>query len=106
MQLSWDGNVRELRNVIERSYIMAKQDFITIDDIPSEYKESVKPNTPDINLENENITEDSPTTLEELEKRYIAKVLKLTSGNRSKAARILGLSRRSLYRKLKRYGLF
>ena len=106
MQLPWDGNVRELRNVIERSYIMAKEDFITPDDIPSEYKKTLSSNLLNTNIEKENILEDSPTTLAELEKRYIAKVLKLTSGNRSKAAKILGLSRRSLYRKLKRYGLF
>jgi len=106
MQLSWDGNIRELRNVIERSYIMAKGDFISPDDIPSEYKEDTDSKISGISLEKETILEDSPTTLAELEKRYIAKVLKLTSGNRSKAAKILGLSRRSLYRKLKRYGLF
>ncbi len=105
MQVPWEGNVRELRNVIERSYIMAKEDFITPDDIPSEYKEGMNPEPP-IALEKETILEDTPTTLAELEKRYIARVLKLTSGNRSKAAKILGVSRRSLYRKLKRYGLF
>ncbi len=104
MELPWEGNVRELKNVIERSYIVAKSDIIDIDDLPDEYKrpEEIRKNK----LDEEDIFEDSPTTLEELEKRYIAKVLKLTSGNRSKAARILGLSRRSLYRKLKKYGLF
>ena len=109
MELPWEGNVRELRNVIERSYIMAKGEFIDIADLPAEYREikgknhfsDTKQNINDID-----ILEESPTTLEELEKRYIAKVLKMTSGNRSKAAKILGLSRRSLYRKLKRYGLF
>ena len=102
MELPWEGNVRELKNVIERAYIMAKGEFITIDDIPTEYKEMSEKKSTKID---ENELGDSPTTLAEMEKRYIAKILKLTSGNRSQAAKILGLSRRSLYRKLKRYGL-
>ena len=109
MELPWEGNVRELRNVIERSYIMAKGEFIDIEDLPVEYKE-IKGKDPTQSIDDDindiDMLEESPTTLEELEKRYIAKVLKMTSGNRSKAARILGLSRRSLYRKLKKYGLF
>ncbi len=107
MELPWEGNVRELRNVIERSYIMAKGEFIDIKDLPMEYIEiGKKEDSSDVEQSIKDVLEDSPTTLEELEKRYIAKVLKITSGNRSKAAKILGLSRRSLYRKLKRYGLF
>ncbi len=107
IELPWEGNVRELRNVIERSYIMAKGEFIDIEDLPVEYREIRKrEDSSDAEQSIKDVLEDSPTTLEELEKRYIAKVLKITSGNRSKAAKILGLSRRSLYRKLKRYGLF
>ncbi len=111
MRLPWEGNVRELKNVIERAYIMAKGDFIEIGDIPLEYREYKKDNE-EIEITGKNskidnmIEDETPTTLQELEKRYIAKVLKMTSGNRSKAAKILGLSRRSLYRKLKKYGLF
>ncbi len=104
MELPWEGNVRELRNVVERSYIMAKDEFISIDDIPSEYK-NINFKATNKLLDEPDELEETPTTLAELEKRYIAKVLKLTSGNRSKAAKILGLSRRSLYRKLKRYGI-
>ncbi len=107
MELPWEGNVRELRNVIERSYIMAKGEFIDVNDLPAEYRESKTNHSSNEDQSIKDVLEeDSPTTLEELEKRYIAKVLKITSGNRSKAAKILGLSRRSLYRKLKRYGLF
>jgi len=87
---------------------MAKGEFISIDDIPFEYKNMKLETDDNKKLEkiiDDSISEDSPTTLAEVEKRYIAKVLKLTSGNRSKAAKILGLSRRSLYRKLKRYEL-
>ncbi len=105
MELPWEGNVRELRNVIERAYIMAKGEFISIEDIPEEYRErKIKTKDEEKSLD-ETEFEETPTTLEEVEKRYIAKILKLTSGNRSKAAKILGLSRRSLYRKLKRYGM-
>lgn len=84
---------------------MAKGEFISIEDIPEEYRErKIKTKDEEKSLD-ETEFEETPTTLEEVEKRYIAKILKLTSGNRSKAAKILGLSRRSLYRKLKRYGM-
>jgi len=102
MELPWEGNVRELKNVIERAYIMAEGNFITIKDIPPEYrKKNLKRSIRNVKP----VESAPPTTLAEMEKEYIAKVLELTSGNRSQAARLLGVSRRSLYRKLKRYGL-
>jgi len=97
-QLPWDGNIRELKNVLERAYIMATGEHITLKDLPLEYRQRKldKISFADLPVQ---------TTLAEMEKKYIMKVLKLTSGNRSQAARILGVSRRSLYRKLKKYGL-
>jgi len=96
--LPWEGNVRELKNVIERAYIMAETEYITLKDIPQTYRTQ--------KLEQISLFKPGKqTTLAEIERRYIQKVLELTSGNRSQAARVLGLSRRSLYRKLKKYGI-
>ncbi|MCD6320152.1 MAG: sigma-54-dependent Fis family transcriptional regulator [Candidatus Desulfofervidaceae bacterium] len=97
-RLSWDGNVRELRNIVERAYIMTSGEYITLKDLPSEYHQKKQGKTPALEPSTQ-------TTLAEVEKKYIMKVLQITSGNRSQTARILGVSRRSLYRKLKKYGL-
>ncbi len=93
--LPWEGNARELRNVIERAYIVAKGDYITLSDIPEEYRKTTGAEEPP----------DISTSLEEMERNYIMEILKMTSGNCSRAARFLGISRRSLYRKLKKYGI-
>ncbi len=100
-EIPWEGNVRELRNVIERAYIMTQTEYITLKDLPPEYIEE-NVSSPVLFL---SAQEEPQTTLAEMEKRYIMKVLQRTSGNRSQAARILGLSRRSLYRKMKKYGI-
>ncbi len=98
-KLGWEGNIRELKNVIERAYIMTTTDSIKLNDLPAEYVGEISPSFEPIeDLEPQ-------TTLAEMEKKYIMEVLQKTAGNRSQAARILGLSRRSLYRKLKKYGI-
>lgn len=92
----WPGNVRELRNVIERAVALARFDKITLEDLPEKIV-----NFRDDRLE---IVGTDPTellTLEEVERRYIKFVLKAVGGNKSQAARILGLDRTTLYRKLK-----
>jgi len=92
----WPGNVRELRNVIERGVILCENGMITPADLPREM----------VLQQSRDPTSDSPLlTLEELEKRHIGKVLDLTGGNRSRAADILGIGRKTLYRKMKDYRL-
>jgi two-component system response regulator HydG len=94
----WPGNVRELENCIERATALAQADAIAVEDLP----DRVRLHEPDRFIVSANEPEEL-ITLDELEKRYILRVLKLTDGNRSRAAIVLGLDRRTLYRKLSRY---
>ena len=86
---SWPGNVRELENVIEHAVIFSPREVIR----PKDLARCVASLFQD----------EHPDTLDELEKRHIQAILKRTSGNKVHAARILGIPRSSLYRKLKRY---
>lgn len=95
--LRWEGNVRELENVVERAVVLCVQDLIDESDIPS-------PETVDSEQFFSNATSDFPT-LEQLESRYIQVVLDKTAGRKDKAAQILGINRRTLYRKEREYGL-
>ena len=94
----WPGNVRELSHVLERSVALAQDTVIGVDDLPSELHGAPPASLPS------DLVGDSPT-LEELKKRYIRRVLERSGGNISRAAAILGLERRSLYRMLQRYGI-
>ncbi len=91
----WPGNVRELRHIMERAVIMAEQDIISPTDImlSSATKEDTEMDL-DANL-----------TIEEVEEKLIRMALKKNQGNISKAARDLGLTRTSLYRRLQKYGI-
>ncbi len=90
----WPGNVRELRHVLERALLGLEGEAITAADLP-----------PDL-LSPERVADGSTTarpTLEELERRYIAFVLRETRGNQTRAASVLGISRKALWEKRKRY---
>lgn len=88
----WPGNVRELRNVIERALALCRHNRITLDDLPDNLASSAAPPL--------SASADHQLTLAELERDYIDKVLRQTGGNRSQAAQILGIDRKTLYRKL------
>jgi len=92
------GNVRELENVIERAVVLADGPAVTAEHLPRrlQKKRSVL---------FEQKTEDHFLTLEELEQQYIRDVLELTRYNKTRAAKILGIDRVSLWRKLKKFGL-
>jgi two-component system response regulator HydG len=96
MGMPWAGNVRELENLIERVVVLTQHPIIQAEDIPT---------TEDQGVENffGNATSDLPT-LEQLEKRYMRLVLEKTGGKKEKAASILGINRRTLYRKEREYG--
>ncbi|MFO0575861.1 MAG: sigma-54 dependent transcriptional regulator [Polyangia bacterium] len=96
---SWPGNVRELQNCIERAVALTSQDQISIDDLP----EKVRSHKP-AELLVASLRPSELVTLEEIERRYILRVLEALGGNRALAAQILGVDRRTLYRKLERYG--
>ena len=95
---SWPGNVRELRNVIERAVALTQFDKIAVDDLPEKIR--------DYRSSQVFIGGEDPEELvswDEVERRYILHVLKSVAGNKTVAARILGLDRKTLYRKLQQY---
>jgi transcriptional regulator with PAS, ATPase and Fis domain len=92
----WQGNVRELANVLERSQILAQDHIITLDDLP------------------EALVEGAPASasaggdlmhLREVERRHVVEVLQREKGNKVHAAKTLGISRRALYRLIEKYHL-
>jgi two-component system response regulator HydG len=95
---AWPGNVRELENCVERMASLARFEEITVEDLP----ERIRAYRSDRFMLAADYTEEV-LTIEELERRYIQRVLKLVDGNKSRAAELLGLDRRTLYRKLERW---
>jgi two-component system response regulator HydG len=95
----WPGNVRELRNSIERAVALTRFDHIAADDLPDRIK-NFEPRH--VLVAGDDLAEMAP--LEEVERRYILRVLQAAGGNKSLAAQHLGVSRRTLYRKLGEYG--
>ena len=93
----WPGNVRELANVIERAQILAEGTVITPDDLP----EGIVKGAPTLPTGEPA----SPDALEGVERRHVAEVLKKAGGNKVQAAKLLRVSRRTLYRMIDRYGL-
>jgi two-component system response regulator AtoC len=99
----WPGNVRELENAIERAVSLSQGPLLTPDDLPASLRQASgpaeqKPGIPEM-------AESVYLTLEEVEKRHLTRVLKETKGNKVKAAKILGIDRRTLYRMAERFGL-
>lgn len=92
---SWPGNLRELRNVIERAVILAGSGVIT----PAEL------HLPERRRASAPVAADAGGTLSENEERLVRDALEKAGGNKSKAARILGITRRALYGRLERYGI-
>jgi DNA-binding NtrC family response regulator len=94
---SWPGNVRELEHVVERAVALASQAILSIDDLPPEIiqKDGEASDQSDI----------FPGTLKALRREQVLKMLESTHGNKERAARLLGISRRTLYRLLEQYGL-
>ncbi len=89
----WPGNVRELRNVIERLSVLSAGEEVT----PAEVSLHLSPASSEV--------EANLPSLDEIEKRHIMRVLQQTAGNRTRAARILGVDPKTLYNKLKTYNL-
>lgn len=96
-EYSWPGNVRELEHVVERAVALAPHAILSIDDLPPEV------------LQHNGGTSDGadilPGTLKALQREQVLKMLESAQGNKERAARLLGVSRRTLYRLLDRYGL-
>jgi DNA-binding NtrC family response regulator len=94
----WPGNVRELENSMQRAVALTRYQEVAVEDLPEKIRTY---KSRDIVISGSD-PDDFPT-LEELERRYILRVLDAVGGNKSQAAQILGLDRRTLYRKLERY---
>jgi len=93
----WPGNVRELRNVIERMVVLSRGGKLTVRDLPRELRESASVSG--------RLTDGDAFSLEGAEREMIVKALKATDGNKSRAAEQLGISRRTLHRKINEYKL-
>jgi len=96
---SWPGNVRELRNAIERAVALTRFEKLAVEDLPKKIRAY---RSDHILMGTHDPTE--LISMEEIERRYILHVLKTVGDNRTLAARILKLDRKTLYRKLQRYG--
>jgi two-component system response regulator HydG len=95
---AWPGNVRELRNAIERAVALTQHENITVDDLPERIRAYKVSHVLVASQDPEELV-----NLAEVEKRYIARVLGAVGGNKSTAARILGIDRTTLYKKLQQY---
>jgi two-component system response regulator HydG len=100
LEYDWPGNVRELRNCIERAVALARYEELRVDDLPEKIQS--------YRASHVVVASDDPSdlvTLAEVEKRYILRVLESVQQNRTTAAKVLGVDRRTLYRKLEAYGV-
>ncbi len=97
---SWPGNVRELQNCIERAVALTRYDHVAVDDLPEKIR--------DYRRSHVLVASDDPSELvpmEEVERRYIRRVMEAVQGNKTAAARVLGYDRKRLYRKLEKLGI-
>ena len=95
MAYDWPGNVRELENAVERAVALGSGPILHIADLPSNLQQG----------SSENLLESNElTTLDEMERRFILRALRETNGDKLAAARLLGIGKTTLYRKLKQYG--
>ena len=110
----WDGNVRHLRNIIERACILADGDFVSESDLAGSMQELLVPPAPvAAHAQYDSVTGGShlggaaaePAPLVEVEREHIVRTLQQVRGNKAVAARLLGISRRAFYRQLERHGL-
>ena len=103
VEYEWPGNIRELKNVIERAVLLESEEIILLEHLPLEISaggaEGLSPDP------TENVASFAPGPIAEIEKRHILHTLQWTSGNKTRAAKILGISRQTLREKLKSYGI-
>jgi len=93
----WPGNIRELRNCIENTVVFLDKPTIDVEDLP--------PNLQETDTSSDTFSMPVGQPLELIEKQYIQQTLMMVDGNRTKAAQLLGISRRTLQRKLKELGI-
>ena len=91
----WPGNVRELENTIQRALVLGTGHTVGLADLPLALRVAADASP----------TPSAAISLAEMEREHIVRTLRTAGGNRSAAARLLGVDRKTLYRKLKRYGI-
>jgi DNA-binding NtrC family response regulator len=90
----WPGNIRELKSAVNKVDILTDSEIITKDHIPPHFAMQ------------KSVPSTSSKTLEDIEKEHIMRVLAETDGNQSQAATVLGINRKTLYKKIKKYRIF
>jgi two-component system response regulator HydG len=100
LSYAWPGNVRELQNCIERAVILSRGTEILPADLPAKVR---APKAATLDVEAKDPADWAP--MEEIERRYVLSVFKAVQGNKSLAAKILGFNRKTLYRKLRQFGV-
>jgi two-component system response regulator HydG len=103
MQFDWPGNVRQLRNVIESMVVVDFDGVLDVDDLPSELTDNSEPAQQEARPDS--LTGLVGKPLSEVERLFITETLEQAGGNRETAAEMLGIGERTLYRKIKEYGL-
>jgi two-component system response regulator HydG len=98
----WPGNVRQLRNVVESMVVVDYDGLLDLDDLPEEL---AGPAEPIGQPSTASLTALVGKPLTEIERLFVIETLRLTAGNREEAASMLGIGERTLYRKIKEYGL-
>jgi len=102
LQYEWPGNVRELENCVARAITLGDRQVIDVADLPPAIRTENSDTTPRSSLDNNSL---STTALAEMERMTILKVFEQANGDKALAGRMLGISRATLYRKLKRYNI-
>jgi two-component system response regulator HydG len=103
LRYGWPGNVRELMNAVERAVVLSRSDYLDASDLTALFREQPAEETASGNGAALVTLKGRP--LEEVEKATILKTLEQSGGNKSEAARRLGITRRTLHQKLKKYGV-
>ena len=102
MSYDWPGNVRQLRNFVESMVVVDYDGLLDLDDLPEELAELPPPAA---DPSDASLAALVGKPLEEIERLFLAETLRATGGNREEAAHLLGIGERTLYRKIKEYGL-
>jgi len=104
-QYDWPGNVRQLMNTVQNMVIVARGEYLTFNDVPVEIRTTGAGQEGAGDASGAGAGSLAGMSLEQIEKQAIRNTLRMTAGNREQAARMLGIGERTLYRKLKEYGL-
>ena len=96
----WPGNVRQLENYLHRIFVLSENEAIDLDDLPPDISDGVPP-PEDFQVE----IPEQGVSLEDIMKEYIQVALSKTNGNQTKAAELLGISRRRLQNRIQNYGI-